>query len=151
MPFGLKNVGATYRRMMNKVFEDQLGQNIEPGETLFLYLSVEEEAVSSVLVRETENGQEPIFTTARRLGPYFQAHKIVVQTSQLIRQVLHKPDLAGRMISWAIELSEFDITWKDVGNLDLRKVYVEGSSNSKGSGAGIIVESPEGIAIEHSL
>ncbi|KAI9100747.1 hypothetical protein K1719_024109 [Acacia pycnantha] len=40
---------------------------------------------------------------------------------------------------------------KDCGDLDLWKVYVDGSSNSKGSGAGIIVESPEGIAIEHSL
>ena len=29
MPFGLKNVGATYQRMMTKMFEPQLGKNIE--------------------------------------------------------------------------------------------------------------------------
>ncbi|KAI9081926.1 hypothetical protein K1719_036188 [Acacia pycnantha] len=77
------------------------------------------------------------------------------------------------MIGWAIELSEFDITYEarhaiksqaladflreltpineDPGNIDLWKVYVDGSSHSKGSGAGIIIESPEGVTIEHSL
>ena len=29
MPFGLKNVGSTYQRMMTKMFEHQLGKNIE--------------------------------------------------------------------------------------------------------------------------
>ena len=29
MPFGLKNVGSTYQRMMTKIFEPQLGRNIE--------------------------------------------------------------------------------------------------------------------------
>ena len=29
MPFGLKNVGSTYQRMMTKMFEAQMGKNIE--------------------------------------------------------------------------------------------------------------------------
>ena len=29
MPFGLKNVGATYQRAMNSIFQDMIGQIVE--------------------------------------------------------------------------------------------------------------------------
>jgi hypothetical protein len=29
MPFGPKNVGATYQRLVNKMFRDQIGRNVE--------------------------------------------------------------------------------------------------------------------------
>ncbi|XP_061367257.1 uncharacterized protein LOC133310357 [Gastrolobium bilobum] len=168
------------------------------GDVLILYLAVGEEAISDVLIKEKNGGQEPIYfvsralqgaevryqklekvafallITARRLRPYFQGHQIIVRTNQPIRQVLHKPDLAGRMANWAIELSEYDIVYESRKAIkaqaladfvmeltpqnseheehgDAWKVYVDGSSNIRGSGAGIILESPEGVTIEHSL
>lgn len=45
-----------------------------------------------------------IIVAARKLRLYFQDHKIFVKTNFLVRQVLKKPNLKGRMISWAVEL-----------------------------------------------
>ena len=50
-----------------------------------------------------------LVTTARKLRPYFQAHTIEVHTEYPMKKVLHKPEVSGRLMKWAIELSEFDI------------------------------------------
>lgn len=89
-----------------------------------------------------------------------------------IKQVLGKPDLAGRMVAWSVELSEYDIQFMPRGSVksqvlvdfvveftspDLIEVLhvcllsVGGSSNMKGSGAGIILEGPNDLLIEQSL
>jgi len=49
---------------------------------------------------------------ARRLRPYFQGHPITVKTNYAVGQVFLGPDLARRMISWSVELSEFDLTFE---------------------------------------
>ena len=53
-----------------------------------------------------------LVNAARKLRPYFQAHTIEVPTEYPMKQVLHKPDPLGRLMKWAIELSEFDIRYK---------------------------------------
>jgi hypothetical protein len=105
------------------------------GDTLILYLTVADEAVSVVLIREEGKDQFPIYfvskdlqgaelnyqrlekvafallIASRKLHPYFQCYPILVRTNQPKRQILHKPDVAGRMMSWAIELSQYDISY----------------------------------------
>ena len=53
-----------------------------------------------------------LVTVARKLRPYFQAHTIKVATEYLMKQVLHKLETSGRLMKWAIELSEFDIRYR---------------------------------------
>ena len=48
---------------------------------------------------------------SRKLRQYFQANPILVMTDQPIRKSMNKPKTAGRMVQWAIELSQFDIEY----------------------------------------
>jgi ribonuclease HI len=167
------------------------------GGVLYLYLAVASEAVSSALIRETTEGQKPVYFTskvlqgpelryqqiekivlalvnaARRLRYYFLAHTIVVRTDQPIISLLGRPDMAGRMLKWSLELSEFDIRYESRKALKAQvladfvaematpvtssngahrwTIFVDGASNATGSGAGIILENEEGILIEVSL
>ncbi|KAK2998485.1 hypothetical protein RJ639_023954 [Escallonia herrerae] len=107
-----------------------------PGEDLLIYLSVTEVAVSTVLIREENGIQKPIYyvskvlqdvetrypkidkialaliISARRLRPYFQSHTIIVLTDQPLRKALMSPGASGRLVNWSVELGEFDLQYK---------------------------------------
>ena len=53
-----------------------------------------------------------LIVASRKLLPYFQAHTIIVIMDQPIRKTMSKLDVAGHMIQWAIELSQFDIEYR---------------------------------------
>ena len=75
------------------------------------------------------------------------------------------------MVEWAIELSEFGIHFVPRGPIKAQAMadfvaelkspeeqvkgewtlYVDGSSNKRGSGAGIILQGPDGVQVEQSL
>ena len=106
------------------------------GELLTLYLVISDFSTCAALVRERDRVQQPVYycsralrgveerypkmekliltlvTTSRKLRPYFQAHTIEVPTEYPMKQVLHKPETFGRLVKWAIELSEFNIRYK---------------------------------------
>jgi len=78
------------------------------------------------------------------LRHYFQSFTVLVMTDLPIQKVLKKPDVAGRMVKWAVELSEFDIELSSEaarveGDNFLWVLSVDGSSNQQGSGAGVIL------------
>ena len=55
MLFGLKNVGATYQRLMNKMFTHQLGRNVQ--------VYVDDMLVKSVRENDHLNDLQEIFNT----------------------------------------------------------------------------------------
>ena len=99
------------------------------GEDLFLYLAISVTAVSAALIKEENRVQLPVYyvsqafqgvearyppiekitfaliVASRKLRPYFQANLIIVMTDQPIKKAMNKPEAAGRMVQWAIELS----------------------------------------------
>ena len=48
----------------------------------------------------------------RKLRLCFHSHPIRVLTNYLLRQVLEKLDVSGRLLKWAIELSQFKIEFQ---------------------------------------
>ena len=48
----------------------------------------------------------------KKLHPCFQAHQVTILKNQPRRVTLHKSILSGRMMKWAIELSEYGIRYK---------------------------------------
>nr|XP_025628119.1 uncharacterized protein LOC112721264 [Arachis hypogaea] len=164
------------------------------GEPLYLYLAITKAALVAVLVREEGKAQQPIYfvsralqgaelryskleklalallISSRRLRQYFQGYQVVVRTDQGIRQVLQKPDLAGRMMTWAIELSQYDLSYEPRHAIKAQamadflvevtgtehigtrwKLHMDGASNQTSGGAGIILESPAGVIYEQSV
>ncbi|CAJ2652019.1 unnamed protein product [Trifolium pratense] len=76
------------------------------------------------------------------------------------------------MVAWSVELSEFDITFSPRGAIKSQRLAdfvlemstpptteraspwtlsVDGASNVRGSGAGVVLEGPDGVIIEQSL
>ena len=119
-----------------------------------------------------------LVTTARRLWPYFQAHTIEIPTEHPMKQILHKPETSRRLVKLAIEMSEFNIRYKLrttikgqilvnfimeftsreptetaqlASDLPIWRLFVDGAANAHGSGAGLIMTSPDGIDEEYAL
>ena len=157
------------------------------GEELFLYLAVTPHAVSSALIREEAKMQKPVYytsralrgaegryplieklafaliTASRKLRHYFQAHVINVMTDHPLKKAMNKLEAVGRLIQWAVELSEFDIryqlrhaikaqaladfiaeftqSYEDVEAMENKKwvVHVDGSSTQHAGGIGVVL------------
>ncbi|GJR01832.1 reverse transcriptase domain-containing protein [Tanacetum coccineum] len=173
-------------------------------EELIVYLAAAKETVSAVLMTEREAKQMPIYFVSRALrGPevnytsmeklvlalvhaskrlkrYFQAHPIIVITDQPIQQVLSRPEVAGRLQKWSIELGEYAIHYRprvsikgqiladfiverpEEESLDTLMgeeeelpepwiLFTDGTSCTNDSGAGLILTNPEGMEFTYVL
>ena len=163
------------------------------GEELYLYLAVTPHAVSLALVREEWKKQKLVYYTSRvlrgvegrypqieklafalimaskKLRHYFQAHVINVMIDHPLKKAMNKLEAVGRLMQWAVELSEFDFRYQprhtikaqaladlimeftpnydDLDEMENSKkwiVHVDGSSTQHAGGIGVVLKSLEG-------
>ncbi|VFQ69336.1 unnamed protein product [Cuscuta campestris] len=168
--------------------------------TLYLYLGVTQMAVSSVLMRDdgvqrpiyyvskalngaesrytpTEKAGYALFITAKELTSYFQAHPIVVLSDLPLGTVMRDSTSSGRMIKWAMMLTQFNIEYRPrtaikgqvvaeflvemTGHQEEEparaitepwwSMSVDGASRPKGYGGGVVFTTPEGFKLYHAL
>ena len=112
-----------------------------------------------------------LVTATRKLKPYFQAHTIIILMDQPLKKAMSSPEAAERMALWAIELSEFDVRYRprtavkgqvvadfiaeytqleDKGTKEHRiwSIHMDGSSNQRAGGTGVVIQTPDGDKIE---
>ena len=53
-----------------------------------------------------------LVTAAHKLRPYFKAHTIIVLMNIPLKKAMNSPDVARRMVLWAIELREFNVQYQ---------------------------------------
>nr|GEY98353.1 reverse transcriptase domain-containing protein [Tanacetum cinerariifolium] len=174
----------------------------KPREELIMYFSATHGAISAVLMIEWGTAHMPVYFisralqgpklnyspmkklvlslvfAAKRLRRYFQAHPIAVITDQLIKQVMSRPDAAGRLQKWSIMLGEHNITYRPRTSIKGQiladflnempsnasqgtsvaetqeepwMLFTDGSSCVDGSGAGLILTNPDGVEFTYAL
>ncbi|RDX66937.1 Retrovirus-related Pol polyprotein from transposon 17.6, partial [Mucuna pruriens] len=149
----LKALLATYRK--------------KAGEQLPVYFTSKVLHGAEIRYQKIEKAALALVITSHRLHPYFQSHSITVWTDLPIRQVLRKLDLARRVVALSVQLSELDVSFVRRRHIKAQALAdflieltppgipeaeegewflsVNRSSNQARSGAGIILEGPDGV------
>ena len=107
----------------------------DPGEDLFMYLSVSNHAVSTILLRD-QAVQYPVYYinktlvnaktiylpleklvlalvhATKKLPHYFQAHTVYVLTMSPLQSLLKRFDFMGRIAKWRTRFGAFNIRYK---------------------------------------
>ncbi|XP_071700086.1 uncharacterized protein [Rutidosis leptorrhynchoides] len=96
-----------------------------PGETLTIYLVASSEAISSVLIADRGKTQMQVFT------------------GQLIKHVLTRPEISGRMAK------RNNVTRRETD--ELWELYTDGASSEEGAGIGLLLVSPNGEEITYAI
>nr|GEV82068.1 reverse transcriptase domain-containing protein [Tanacetum cinerariifolium] len=125
MPFGLKNAGAMYQRLMDKAFESQMERNIE--------VYVDDLVIKSHTEAEMVRDIEETFQTLRKINMKLNPKKCSF--------VLAEGVFLGA--SQGVSVAE---TQEEPWTL-----FTDGSSCVDGSGAGLILTNPDGVEFTYAL
>jgi len=103
---------------------------------------------------------------SQQLKHYFEVHKVPVLTDYPLKNDLQRLDASERLLKWAVELSQYDFVFEarwaikaqaladflvenastpleTVTPSSFWNLYVDGSSNKDGSGAGLMIKTPK--------
>ncbi|GKU89032.1 hypothetical protein SLEP1_g3225 [Rubroshorea leprosula] len=114
----------------------------EEGEILYLYLGISDTVVSSVLVREMGKQQQPVYYASKVLQGAEQRYSIAEKAALAVVVTARKLRPYFQSHPIIVEPNSRAETWT---------LYVDGSSNNKGSGAGAVLTGPDSFQSEHAL
>nr|GEX61823.1 reverse transcriptase domain-containing protein [Tanacetum cinerariifolium] len=170
MPFGLKNAGATYQRLMDKVFEGQIGQNIE----VYVDDLVVKSYTEAKMMRDIEETFRTLCKVNMKINPkkcsFWLAEGIFLGYVVTPEGIKLCPDKTAVVLQLPSPR-----TIKEAKNVGKRtnlsrlpgkdpqavpatetqeepwKIFTDGSSSMDGSGAGLILTSPKGVEFTYAL
>ncbi|GJZ80857.1 reverse transcriptase domain-containing protein [Tanacetum coccineum] len=133
MPFGLKNAGATYQRLVDKVFSHQIGRNLEAY--------VDDMVIKSTSEKEMLKNIQETFKRFRSINMKLNLKKCPFDVEEV-------PFLGHLITKKGIKANPL----KEVPNSNCKwRLYIDGASNSDGSGAGLTLIDPEGKEYTYAL
>jgi hypothetical protein len=116
-----------------------------------------------------------LLITSHKLSHYFQAHQIEVHMSSTLGRILNNSEATKKIAKWAIELSMYDVVYKQRTSIKAQAlskfmaewtemqtppkereleywiINFDGSLQLQGTGAGILVTSPNGESFKYVL
>ncbi|KAH9703019.1 BED-type domain-containing protein [Citrus sinensis] len=106
--------GATYQRLVNKIFKPLIGHTIE--------VYVDDMITKSKEPRDHVKHLEETFELLRKYEMKLNPDKCAFGVSSgkflgflPLWQILQKSDASGRLVKWSVELSEFDLSYRPRG------------------------------------
>ncbi|XP_057465149.1 uncharacterized protein LOC130754889 [Actinidia eriantha] len=161
-----------FQQFKKYLTEPPLLSTPDEGELLHVYLAVSEHTVSSVLLREVAKEQRPIYFVLSDFVAEFSPRSESPEQIQLRPPQAKDDDLRGVSpelqelngntevdsgppggdgASDSRKATEDIMELPQIDSASVWEVHVDGAKNSQGTGAGVVLKSPEGATFEQCL
>ncbi|GJV05049.1 reverse transcriptase domain-containing protein [Tanacetum coccineum] len=169
MPFGLRNAGATYQRLVEKAFHKQIGRNLK----VYIDDLVIKSRTEDEIVRDMEETFQTLREINMKLNPkkctfgieegMFLGYKVSTRGLKVcpdkLDAVLSLPprvSVKGHILAdFIVERPEEDSPYTLMEEAEELPepwiLFTDGSSCTDGSGAGLILTNPEGMEFTYAL